>query len=103
MIAPAVIPHARNNQGFPDLATGEKQATTGELPGVGLAILQAQLDRIEAKVDALTAKPKPHLTRIEFAELAGISRWTVYAYINSGRIRTEKGRIPRTELEKFVS
>ena len=62
-----------------------------------------QLIRIEAKVDALAGKPKPHLTRVEFAKLAKLSPRTVSRKIDAGLILTEKGRIPHSELRKFVS
>jgi hypothetical protein len=68
-----------------------------------LAQLPEWLARIEAKLDSLGAQPKPHLTQVKFAKLAGLSRTTVRAKIDANQIRTEKGRIPYSELRKFVS
>lgn len=58
---------------------------------------------LHRKVDSLTAAPKPHLSRTEFAQAVKKHPNTVTRWINRGRVRTEKGRIPRTELAKFVS
>ncbi len=68
-----------------------------------LAQFSAQLARIEAKVDALVEKPKAHLTRRDFAKLANLSPRTVSRKIDAGLILTVKGRIPHSELRKFVS
>jgi hypothetical protein len=94
MVSSAATPHARTNLGFPDLGYGKSTE---------LAQVQAHLVRIEAKLDALSAKPKPNLTRVKFAELADMHPNTVGRKIKAGLIRTEKGLIPRSELAKFVS
>lgn len=68
-----------------------------------LTRIEAVLVRLVAKVDALTAKPKPHLSRTEFARAVGVHPNTITRWLNLGRIRTEKGRIPVSELGKFTS
>lgn len=68
-----------------------------------LAHIQATLLRLEAKVDALQGKPKASLTRVEFARAAHISARTVSRKIGLGLILTQKGRIPYSELAKWVS
>lgn len=68
-----------------------------------LSEIKVMLMRLESKVDALTAKPKANLKRVEFAKLADMSPRTVSRKIDAGLIRTEKGRVPFTELRKFVS
>lgn len=65
--------------------------------------INAKLDEVIRRLDALATKPKPHLSRVEFAGAANLSVRTVQRKINRGLIRTEKGRIPFSELRKFVS
>jgi transcriptional antiterminator len=68
-------------------------------------LLLRRLDAIERQLAELkAAKPKrPHLTRSAFAEAAGISERTVYRRLAANRIRTEQGRIPASQLDKFQS
>lgn len=61
------------------------------------------LARLEAKVDALTNKPQPHLTQAAFAKRIGRHPNTVNRWVSSGLILTQKGRIPASELAKFTS
>jgi hypothetical protein len=63
----------------------------------------AHLTRLERKVDALSEKPKAGLTRVKFGKLAGMHPNTVARKISTGLIRTEKGRIPYSELSKWTS
>lgn len=68
-----------------------------------LATIERKQDEILRRLDAAIGKPKPHLTRMEFAKLSGLSRWTVSRKIEAFEIRTERGRIPYSELQKFAS
>lgn len=70
----------------------------------------ARLASLEAKVDALlrlqTAAHevrRPNLTIIEFAKLAGWSRWKIMRDIRLGKLRKINGRIPRDQLTKYTS
>lgn len=66
--------------------------------------LLARLDRIERLVvKALPPVLEPALTKKEFAKRAGIGRTTLYRRIEERRVRTEQGRIPASELSKFLS
>lgn len=68
-----------------------------------LAQLISLVTDLHRKVDALTTQPKPHLSRTEFADAVKKHPNTVTRWITLGKVRTEKGRIPRSELQKFVS
>lgn len=65
--------------------------------------INAKLDEILRRLEAVTGKPKPHMTRAEFAKAVGVHPNTVTRWIDRGRVRTEKGRIPRSQLAAFVS
>lgn len=68
-----------------------------------LESLDLKIDAILRRLEAEQIKKQPNLTIIEFAQLAGVSRWTVQRYIKEGRIRKMAGRIPRDQLTKFTS
>jgi len=68
-----------------------------------MAQLECKVDEALRLLRSLVEEPKPHLTRVEFAEKAGISTKTVTRKITAGLIRTEKGGIPQSELRKFTS
>lgn len=69
--------------------------------------MSAELAQLNAKVDEvlrrLSFAGEPDLTVKEFAKRAGRSRTTIHEKINRFEIITRDGRIPVTELAKFVS
>jgi hypothetical protein len=65
--------------------------------------LKSLVTAVDRKVEALSSKPKPHLSQVEFAKAVGKHPKTVSRWIALGRVRTEKRGIPHTELAKFVS
>jgi len=68
-----------------------------------LTDIKAHLDRLERLlVEAITPK-KPGLTVKEFSKQSGLSRTTVFRRLEAGTIRKEKGRIPHSELRKYLS
>lgn len=65
--------------------------------------LSSKVDRLLVMVtEALTPK-QPSLTAVDFARLSGLSRDTVHRKIKDGQIIKQKGRIPYSELRKFLS
>ncbi len=68
-----------------------------------LESLHRKVDEILRRLDVVAGKPKPHISRTEFAKVVKKHPNTVTRWIDLGRVRTEKGGIPRTELAKFTS
>lgn len=68
-----------------------------------IAVIERTQKEILQRLEVLAGNPRAHLTRVQFAKLAGISRWTVRRKIEAFEIRTEKGRIPYSELRKFTT
>lgn len=72
-----------------------------------LSEIRALLRQLETKVDETLRRlayiGEPDLTVKEFARRAGRSRTTIHEKINRFEIITRDGRIPVSELGKFVS
>lgn len=63
----------------------------------------AVLDRMLEKIEAMAEPKNPPLTRCAFAKKVGRNRCTIAQWIKDGRILTRNGRIPHSELKKFLS
>jgi hypothetical protein len=61
--------------------------------------VRAELRLIRIEIAELKSDGKPGLTVTEFAKKIGRSRWTVQKM----HLRKVKGRIPYSELKKFLS
>lgn len=68
-----------------------------------LAQVQATLSEVMRRLDLLVAVQEADLTITAFAKKANLSRTTIYQKIRKHRILTRNGRIPHSELRKFVS
>jgi len=65
--------------------------------------IREQLGRIERLVMAAIAKPEPAMTVRAFAKRVKLSRNTIQRRIAAGKVRKENGRIPASQLSKFLS
>jgi excisionase family DNA binding protein len=62
-----------------------------------------KLDRIERMVVDALAPKQPALTITEFAKRVGVHRNTIIKRIAAGKLRKEQGRLPASQLSKFLS
>lgn len=67
-----------------------------------LAEIKNTLEVILRQLAALKPQRKP-LTQTEFAKAAGYSRRSIYQKVQAGEIRVVDGRIPASELDRFLS
>jgi predicted DNA-binding protein (UPF0251 family) len=72
-------------------------------PEVSLETVDEKLDAIMRRLDAMKLPDHPGLTGPQFAKAAGISRTTVGRRLADGTIVRKNGRIPHSELRKFLS
>lgn len=69
-----------------------------EVRGLCEATLKAVAD-----LKASLAPRRAPLTIVAFAKAVGLSRWTIQKRIRDRAIHTVAGRIPASELDKFLS
>lgn len=72
------------------------------LEALGELIL-AKLDDLTRRLDAMKVPELPGLTVVEFAKRVGLHPTTVSRRIADGTIAKKNGRIPASELRKFLS
>lgn len=69
--------------------------------------MSPEMAQLDAKLDDVLRRlsffGEPDLTVTEFAKRAGRSRTTIHEKIKQFQIVTRDGRIPVSELKKFVS
>lgn len=68
-----------------------------------VAEIKCMLEVVLRRLDQLAPKNRPPLTRQAFAQATGYSYKTICRKVESGEIRTKDGRIPASELDKFLS
>lgn len=68
-----------------------------------LADIMRSVERLETLVVQAIQPKQPGLTVTAFCKQTGMSRTTAHKKISDGLIRKEKGRIPYSELRKFLS
>lgn len=68
-----------------------------------LAKLDEKLSDVLARLDALKVPEQPGLSVVAFAKKAGVSKNTIFRKINSGDVIKKNGRVPYSELRKFLS
>lgn len=66
-------------------------------------IIIERLDRIERRLEAMKVPEVAGLTVAAFASRTGLSRNTIFRRIAAGEIAKKSGRIPHSELRKFLS
>lgn len=66
------------------------------------SMLEATLKGIDELKAIIAPKRKP-LSRQAFADATGYHVQTIYRMIRAGEIQIEKGRIPASELDRFLS
>jgi hypothetical protein len=66
-------------------------------------VLNAKFDLVLSKLDLLARTGKPGLTQRQFAKAIGVSPRTVARMVKARKIRLEKGRVPNSEVQKFLS
>lgn len=74
---------------------------TAEPPS--LVQIDEKLDAIMRRLDAMKLPEQPGLTCVAFAKAAGISRTTLGRRLADGTIAKKNGKIPHSELRKFLS
>ncbi len=63
----------------------------------------ALLTEVLRRLDNLERPLEPAITRTAFAKRIGRSSRTITRWIEQGKIRTEKGLIPASEVRNFLS
>jgi DNA-binding transcriptional regulator YdaS (Cro superfamily) len=65
--------------------------------------LSVKFDLVLSRLDAIQNVGKPGLTQRQFARTIGVSPRTVARMVKGRRVRLEKGRVPNSEVAKFLS
>jgi hypothetical protein len=72
-------------------------------PEERLTAMDNKLNTVLQLLQERAEKKTPNLRIIDFAALAGKSRWTIMRDIRDGKIKKVNGRIPRDQLSKYTS
>lgn len=68
-----------------------------------LATLNAKLDLVLDRLDAINRTGKPGVSQAEFARMMKCSPRTVSRMVKDKRLRLEKGRVPNSEVKRYLS
>jgi hypothetical protein len=71
--------------------------------GEQFAYLHAKLDLVLDRLDAINRIGKPGMSQAEFARLMKCSPRTVSRMVKDKRLRLEKGRVPNSEVKRYLS
>lgn len=78
-------------------------ATLDRKLDAAVTALHAKIDLLLTRVEALNTAGKPGLSQREFAKLIGKTPRTITRWVKDKKLRLEKGRVPNSEVRKFVS
>lgn len=68
-----------------------------------IAAMHAKVDLVLTRLAEMNSAGKPGLTQREFAKLIGKTPRTVARWVADKKIRLERGRVPHSEVKKFLS
>lgn len=68
-----------------------------------IATINAKLDLVLDRLAEMNRSGKPGISQAEFARLMKCTQRTVTRMVKDKRLRLEKGRVPHSEVKKYLS